>query len=254
MKVTLFDYGAGNLHSLGKALAEGSDQVVIEADPVRALETDVLVLPGVGAFASAAERLEPGRAAMRKAIETGLPCLGICLGMQLLFETSEEGPGSGLGVFRGRVTRLAAERVPQIGWNTLDPVRGRGSARALSPAGWASRPDGLLEHAPLDFVYYAHSFVCRPEDPGVVIAWSTHESDRFAAAVRRGAVLGVQFHPEKSSRAGVRLIGAFLDEARAAHASGGTMLGSCQDIEAAAPRTSAWPAHPRSGPGAMPCS
>ena len=253
MRVTLFDYGAGNLHSLAKALSEASDPVRIEPDPVRALDTDLLVLPGVGAFASAAERLAPGRAEMRAAIEAGLPCLGICLGMQLLFEASEEGPGEGLGIFRGRVTRLKAERVPQIGWNTLEPVRGRGSARALSPAGWASRPDALLEHAPLDFVYYAHSFVCRPEDPGMVIAWSTHETDRFAAAIRRGGVLGVQFHPEKSSRAGVRLVRAFLDEARAGRAPGGTMLASCQDIEPAAPLGAARRTAARLGPGAMPC-
>ena len=152
MKVTLFDYGAGNLHSLGKALAEGSDQVVIEANPVRALETDVLVLPGVGAFASAAERLEPGKAAMRKAIETGLPCLGICLGMQLLFETSEEGPGEGLGHVRSRRFRrddddasdtLAGEvpqGVPHGGGLRLRPEgsgfppRGRATARCRAYA------------------------------------------------------------------------------------------------------------------------
>ena len=119
MIATVFDYGAGNLHSLGKALAAGGARVRFETDPVRALETDVLVLPGVGAFATAAERLGPGRARMRAAIAGGLPCLGVCLGMQLLFESSEEGPGEGLSVFGGRVGRLAARRVPHIGWNTV---------------------------------------------------------------------------------------------------------------------------------------
>ena len=252
MRVTLFDDGAGNLHSLAKALSEAADEVRVEPDPIRSLETDVLVLPGVGAFASAVERLEPGRAAMRAAIEDGLPCLGICLGAQLLFETSEEGPGQGLGIFAGGVTRLRAERVPQIGWNTLEPVRGRGAARALAQAGWASRPEALLERAPLDFVYYAHSFACRPADEGVVIAWSTHESDRFAAAIRRRNVLGLQFHPEKSSRAGVRLLGAFLDQVRPAPRSATMPLG-CRDPEPAAPSHAVSRAAARLDPGAMPC-
>lgn len=194
MRVTLFDYGAGNLHSLAKALstAPGAD-VRIQEDPVRALDTDVLVLPGVGAFGASAARLEPGRQAMREALERGLPCLGICLGMQLLFDTSDEGGGAGLGFFPGRVTRLAARRVPEIGWNTVEE-------------------DRTLSTAKLDTVYYAHSFVCRPTDTSVVTGWTTHEGDRFPAAVRRGKVVGVQFHPEKSSASGVRFVQAFLQE------------------------------------------
>jgi glutamine amidotransferase len=197
MRVTIFDYGAGNLHSLAKAIERGAVEVRIETDPERAVETDALVLPGVGAFGAAADRLASGRDAMRNAIERGLPTLGICLGMQLLFDASDEGEGSGLGVIAGRVSRLRAERVPQIGWNTVDDAR-----------------DPLFEAAPLPIAYYANSFVCRPEEPSSVIAWSEHESDRFAAAVRAGTAVGVQFHPEKSSTEGVRLLHAFLDEAR----------------------------------------
>lgn len=194
MRVTLFDYGAGNLHSLAKALAtvEGAE-VRVQEDPVRALDTDVLVLPGVGAFGAAAARLAPGRQAMREALEGGLPCLGICLGMQLLFDTSDEGGGEGLGYFSGRVTRLAARRVPEIGWNRVDE-------------------DRTLSTARLDTVYYAHSYVCRATDASVVTGWTTHEEDRFPAAVRRGKVVGVQFHPEKSSMAGVRFVQAWLRE------------------------------------------
>ncbi|NMO19107.1 imidazole glycerol phosphate synthase subunit HisH [Pyxidicoccus fallax] len=194
MRVTLFDYGAGNLHSLAKALATAPGaEVRIQEDPVRALDTDVLVLPGVGAFGASAARLEPGRQAMRDALERGLPCLGICLGMQLLFDTSDEGGGAGLGYFPGKVTRLAARRVPEIGWNTVEE-------------------DRTLAGTKLDTVYYAHSFVCRPTDASVVTGWTTHEGDRFPAAVRRGKVVGVQFHPEKSSTAGVRFVRAFLEE------------------------------------------
>src|SRR5258705_12648994 len=100
MKVTIFDYGAGNIHSLTKSLAASGVTVMCEPDPRRAVETDVLVLPGVGAFGTAAERLAPGRDAMQAALRDGLPCLGICLGMQLLFDGSDEaGPNvSGLAV------------------------------------------------------------------------------------------------------------------------------------------------------------
>ena len=202
MRVTIFDYGAGNLHSLSKAIELAGVEVLIETDPVRAVDTDALVLPGVGAFGAAAERLAPGRVAMRNAVADGLPAIGICLGMQLLFDASDEGEGSGLGLIPGRVSRLRAERVPQIGWNTVDDAR-----------------DPLFDAAPLPIAYYANSFVCRPEDPSSVIAWSEHEGDRFPAAVRAGAAIGVQFHPEKSSTGGVRLLHAFLDEARGA--SGG---------------------------------
>jgi len=197
MRVTIFDYGAGNLHSLAKAIEGGGVEVRIEEDPTLAIDTDALVLPGVGAFGAAAGRLAPGREAMREAIVGGLPTLGICLGMQLLFEGSDEGAGAGLGVVAGRVSRLEAQRVPQIGWNTLESQR-----------------DPLFDVAPLAIAYYANSFVCRPSNPAGVIAWSEHEGDRYPAAVRAGTAIGAQFHPEKSSTAGVRWLHAFLDEAR----------------------------------------
>jgi glutamine amidotransferase len=194
--VTLFDYGAGNLHSLAKALATASDvEVLVQEDPLRALDTDVLVLPGVGAFGAAAARLAPGREQMRRAVRDGLPCLGICLGMQLMFDTSDEGGGQGLGLFRGRVTKLRTRHVPHIGWNSVEE-------------------DTALRSAKLGTVYYAHSYVCRAEESEVVVGWTTHEEDRFPASVRRGKVLGVQFHPEKSSVAGVRFVQAFLEEVR----------------------------------------
>lgn len=198
MKIGVFDYGAGNLHSLVKALESDRDQVVVEADPQRVIEADVLVLPGVGAFGAAVHRLSPGRDAMLDAIRSGLPTIGICLGMQLLFDRSDEGDGCGLGVIAGSVRRLAAHRVPQIGWNEIVP----------------SGYEPLFVTAPLPLAYYANSYVCRPDNERVVIAWTEHEEDRFPAAVRAGSALGVQFHPEKSSQDGVRFLHAFLDEAR----------------------------------------
>lgn len=200
LRVTVFDYGAGNLHSLIKSLETEQTTVRVETDSALAVaDTDALILPGVGAFAPAAERLAAGRDVMKQALERGLPCLGICLGMQLLFDGSDEGPGDGLGIIPGRVTRLSAARIPQIGWNRLEDVH-----------------EPLALEAALDVAYYANSFVCRPVSTALptVMAWSEHESDRFPAIVRHGAVVGVQFHPEKSSTPGVRFVHAFLDAAR----------------------------------------
>ena len=195
MRVTILDYGAGNLHSLAKALDDGASSVRVEPDPIAALDTDVLVLPGVGAFGHAASRLAPGRVAIRDAIHGGLPCVGICLGMQLLFTESDEGDGAGLDVIDGRVTRVRARRVPHIGWTMI-----------------AEANDWAFERAPLDVAYYANGFACRPTRPDVVRAWSVHEHDRFPAMVRRGSAVGVQFHPEKSSRAGVAFLRALVRE------------------------------------------
>lgn len=194
MRITLFDYGAGNLHSLAKALRGDGRDVRVESDAAAALDTNLLVLPGVGAFEPAARALECGRAQMRDAIDAGLPCLGICLGMQLMFDSSDEGRGAGLGLFAGRVSKLRTPRTPQIGWNTIDDAN-----------------DPLFASARLETAYYANSFVCRPHDETSVIAWSTHESDRFPAAVHRGNVVGVQFHPEKSSAPGLAFVRSYLD-------------------------------------------
>jgi glutamine amidotransferase len=204
LRVTVFDYGAGNLHSLIKAIESGGAVVHVETDPALAAQgTDALVLPGVGAFTPAAQRMRDGLGAMRTALQNGLPSLGICLGMQLLFDASDEGPGEGLGIIPGRVTKLRAERVPQIGWNSLDDVR-----------------DPLLASAGLATAYYANSFVCRPDASALhtVVAWSEHDGDRFPASVRTGSVMGTQFHPEKSSAPGVRFVHAFLADAAARRA------------------------------------
>jgi glutamine amidotransferase len=197
VKVTIFDYGAGNLHSLCKAIALAGVDPVVETDPVRAAATEVLILPGVGAFAPAADRLAAGRERLRAAIADGLPVLGICLGLQLLFESSDEGPGQGIGAMAGRVSRIDAARLPQIGWNDLEDVA-----------------DPLVLEAGLTEGYYANSYVARPDDWSVVSAWSRYDRDRFPAVVRWKRTLGVQFHPEKSSAPGVRLIRGFLAASR----------------------------------------
>jgi glutamine amidotransferase len=193
MIVGVVDYGVGNLHSLVKALELGGAQVRIETNPRLALAADALVLPGVGAFGPAALGLAPAAQELRDALRAGFPALGICLGMQLLFEGSEESPGEGLGIFRGQVRRLRARRVPQMGWNWV-----------------TSRPDPLFAHRPLLSAYYANSYIAVPEDPGDVVATSDYDGVSFPAAVRRARTWGVQFHPEKSGGAGLDLIRAFL--------------------------------------------
>ena len=198
MRVALLDYGAGNIHSLAKALSLAGADVRVEPDASRCLDADALVLPGVGSFTRAAMHLAPARQRLGDAIRDGFPVVGVCLGMQLLFERSEEGEGEGLGVIPGTVTRLNASRVPQIGWNTVDDAS-----------------DDALEASRLRTAYYANSYVCRPADDEAVTAWTTHEGDRFPAMVRSRRAVGVQFHPEKSSAAGVRLLRALLDECRA---------------------------------------
>lgn len=196
MRITLFDYGAGNLHSLAKALQGRGRVVAIEPNPIRAIETDFLVLPGVGAFGAAAAALAPGRDAMATAIRAGLPTLGICLGMQLMCDGSDEGSGDGLGIVSGRVEKLHARHTPQNGWNSIDDTR-----------------DTLFAEPRLGIAYYANRYVCRPADADVVIAWSVHEADRFPAAIRWGRMIGVQFHPEKSSAPGIAFLQRVIAEA-----------------------------------------
>jgi glutamine amidotransferase len=196
MIVGLMDYGVGNLHSLAKAIERGGAEVRIETNPHLALATDALVLPGVGAFGPAAQAVTGARDQIRDALREGFPCLGICLGMQILFEDSEESPGMGLGVIPGRVHKLAARRIPHMGWNAV-----------------AATHDPLFRGVEHMMGYYANSYVATPLEPEDVIATTEYEGHAFPAAVRRARTWGVQFHPEKSAEAGLTLVTNFLREA-----------------------------------------
>ncbi len=207
MIVTLLDLGVGNLHSLEKslvrALPEARVEVATSADALLGRRAaghapELLVLPGVGAFGAAASRIAPMREALRDAIAAGLPCLGICLGMQLLFEGSDEGEGLGIGVLAGRVTKLRTPRAPHMGWSPIEPASAEEWQRAERPLPSA--------------VYYAHSFACRPTSDESIVATTTIEGDRFPAIVRSRNAIGCQFHPEKSSDEGVALLGALVRE------------------------------------------
>jgi glutamine amidotransferase len=189
MKIVLADYGAGNLRSVSSALARAGAETIISPDPAALREADLAVIAGVGHLAACAEGLEKtGLAeALRERVESDRPVLGICVGLQMLFDESEEG-GRGLGFFRGPVVRLQARRVPHMGWNTLS-VRGNPS---------------ILEGLEGEDVYFAHSFSARPAEelPGAEV----DHGGPIVAAVERGALAGVQFHPERSAQPGARLL------------------------------------------------
>lgn len=193
-RIAILNYGVGNLHSVRKALEKAGARVGIESDPARLADADGLVLPGVGAFGDAAEKLAPYKEALFAQLDSGKPLLGICLGMQLLFESSDESPGAkGLGYVRGHVRRLHHEKLPQIGWNTLAAVDGDELFQGL--------PEG-------PHVYYVNSFAPKPEEP-VTVATTTY-GETFTAAVRKRFAWGVQFHPEKSGPAGLAIVRNFV--------------------------------------------
>ena len=197
MKVVLADYGAGNLRSVVSALARAGAEPVVSADPGDVREAPLVVIAGVGNAASAAAGLEPVVEALRDRVASGRPLLGICVGLQLLFERSDEG-GSGLGLLRGPVTRIRARTVPHMGWNTLA----------------ATRPSALLDGLDGEDVYFAHSFAAEPADD---VATATVEHDgTLVAAVECGSVAGVQFHPERSAAAGARFLANVLRWSRSA--------------------------------------
>ncbi len=185
----LADYGAGNLRSVCSALARAGAEAIISPEPRATREADLAVIAGVGHLAACAEGLrKTGLAeALRERVESGRPVLGICVGLQMLFEQSEEG-GTGLGFFLGPVVRLQARRVPHMGWNTLS-VRG-------TPV--------ILDGLDGTDVYFAHSYTARPAEE--LAGAEVEHGGTIVAAVERGALAGVQFHPERSGSAGARLL------------------------------------------------
>jgi len=200
VRVVLADYGAGNLRSVASAFARAGAQTSIAVDQAVVREATLAVIAGVGHVESAARGLAANGLdeAIRDRVAAGRPVLGICVGMQLLFGASDEG-GTGLEIFAGSVRRVQAARVPHMGWNTLDVTRA------------ADLVDGL-EGAD---VYFAHSYAVEPTDEGVVAAVADH-GGRIVAAVQEGAVAGVQFHPERSARAGARILENALAWSRSA--------------------------------------
>ena len=196
--IAIVDYGMGNLRSVEKGFVHaGVPDVVVTGDPAVVRSAEGVVLPGVGAFRDAAANLESTglRDAVLERVADGVPFLGICLGMQLLADVGlEDGRWQGLGVVPGTCERLpAGVKVPHIGWNTVRYPR---PSRLFT---------GIAEDTAF---YFVHSYRLAPTDPSCIIG-STHHGVDFAAAVEQGSVYAVQFHPEKSSAAGLALLGNF---------------------------------------------
>jgi glutamine amidotransferase len=202
-KIALVDYGAGNLRSVAKALERAGLDPDITDDPARVAAADGVVLPGVGAFRDAAESLRASglENAVKDSLSSGRPYLGLCFGLQLLFEEgTEHGITKGLGLLKGRVERFPDKdsdgkvlRIPQIGWNE---VRFSGS-------------HPMLERLPeRDYFYFVHSYRPVPTDESVIVGRADYGGE-FAAAVATGSIFAVQFHPEKSQASGGRLLDAY---------------------------------------------
>jgi imidazole glycerol-phosphate synthase subunit HisH len=205
VKAFVPDLGLSNLWSARRALESLGHEVVATSEPGPLASAKLIVLPGVGAFAEASRRLAGTGIgeAVHAAAARGAAVVGICLGMQLLFESSEEGGDApGLGLLPGRVTRLGGgERIPHVGWNRVEPTP---PGEFLFGNGGAKR-----------YLYFVHSYVARPASEDLVLARCVH-GESFPAAVGRGGCVGFQFHPEKSGEAGVRLLGAAIS-----HLTGG---------------------------------
>ena len=197
MRVVLADYGAGNLRSVASALARAGAEPVVSGDPGEVREAPLVVIAGVGNAVTAAAGLAPVGNALRERVEAGRPLLGICVGLQLLFERSDEG-GAGLGLLRGDVRRVRARTVPHMGWNGLV----------------ATRASALLDGLDGEDVYFAHSYAAEPADD-VATALVEHDG-ALVAAVESGCVAGVQFHPERSGAAGARFLANALAWSRSA--------------------------------------
>ena len=201
--VAVVDHGAGNLVSIAQGLERAGATVRLAAGPAGLTGCDGVVLPGVGATAAAMERLRSARMVEPLRGWDG-PMLGICVGLQLLFERSEEDGADCLGILPGEVRRLKARRLPHIGWNDIlvekpDPLF-----------------DGLRDGA---LGYFVHSYAAMPDDPAVVVATAEYDAP-LVAAVRWGEVCGVQFHPERSAATGLRILANFVDSIRSGVTAG----------------------------------
>ncbi len=202
-KTIIVDYELGNLFSVQQACLHVGLDAEISNDPAKVAAADGLILPGVGAFGTAMRNLRKRgiEAPLKAQVAAGIPFLGICLGLQLLFtESSEFDSDSGLNLLPGKVLRIPAEirgqqtRVPQIGWNEITPPFGRD---------WKDTP---LEHLlPGSYMYFVHSYYCLPDHPSDIITLTDYMGLEYCSGVQRGNILAFQFHPEKSGPEGVEV-------------------------------------------------
>jgi len=199
--IAIIDYDAGNIKSVEKAIISLGEEVVVTRDAQTILSADGVILPGVGAFGDAMDKLHAYGLVevIHECVKREIPFLGICLGLQLMFESSEESPGvEGLHLLDGKILRIPAEeglKIPHIGWNNLKfPNKGR-------------LFEGLCEDS---YVYFVHSYYLAAEDENIVAA-TTEYGTLIHASVEKGNVFACQFHPEKSSEVGLKILQSFID-------------------------------------------
>jgi glutamine amidotransferase len=202
--IALIDYGISNLRSVQKAFEHLGTEASLTSDPEAVMRADKLVLPGVGAFIAGMQGLrrrgliEP----VKQRVRAGVPLIGICLGMQLLFDESDEvepgaSPEAGLGVVPGRVVKLQGQgvHIPHMGWNQLESLRESPLMRGIASG---------------SYVYFVHSYICAPADPNRILATTDYGQD-FASVVGAGNIFGIQFHPEKSQQVGLQILQNFIE-------------------------------------------
>ena len=194
MLISLADYGVGNLHSIKKALENSGASVAVVKDMKDLLDAECIVFPGVGAFDRPMEKILPYKDDIRDLLNTGTPALGICIGMHILFEGSEEGISKGIGYMNGSVKKLKCERIPHMGWNSVDSE------------------DPVMDGVESKTFYFAHSYHAEPSEP-VTKGRTSYENVMIDSLFRKGNVYGCQFHPEKSSSSGMRFLKNFIDRA-----------------------------------------
>ncbi len=192
LSISLADYGVGNLHSLRKSLEICGAKVTVVSDMKDLLDAECIAFPGVGAFDKTMEKLLPYREQILDRLRSGTPCLGICIGAQIMMQGSEEGTSPGIGVMEGKVVKLKAERIPQMGWNIVDT------------------DDPLFEGIENRYFYFAHSYHGEPTEKDVVKGTTEYEGVRFPTLFRKWNTVGCQFHPEKSSTSGMQFLRNFI--------------------------------------------
>jgi imidazole glycerol-phosphate synthase subunit HisH len=194
LQVLIVDYGVGNLLSLKFALEKAGLKAKISPPTQKLKDADAIALPGVGNFSAAAKALKPVKAELVEAVNAGTPILGICLGLQLYFESSEEGPGEGLAFFKGKDVRLNGPvKIPHMGWNTIQKTK--------ETELFEDVPDGA-------YVYFVHSLYPVPMDNRIVCT-KTEYSQTFSSAISSKNIYGTQFHPEKSGDVGLKILKNF---------------------------------------------
>ena len=198
--IAIVDYGVGNLFSVHKALLAAGAEAEVTSDEMKIRRAEKIVLPGVGAFGDCMKELTRSGLipVLQERIDAGVPLLGICVGLQILFEDSEESPGvPGLGIIKGHVRRIEAPglKVPHMGWNALAEERGTDLYEGLTPG---------------SYVYFVHSYHALPEDRAVVTAVTNYGSE-LTASVKQDNVKATQFHPEKSGKTGLRILQNFVE-------------------------------------------